>query len=83
MIKVSKILCSYNFTPISANYEGIKNRDIKLNGNVLKLHPNGTVPNLLAYSKCGEYNPKKALEVDQYSIFFWLFKDVSNLKMCE
>ena len=64
-------------------YEGLKNRDIKLNGNSLKLHPNGTVPNLLAYSKCGEYNPKETLEVEPYSLFFWVFKDITNLKMCE
>ena len=83
MTEESKTLCSYNFTPISANYEGLKNRDIKLNGNSLKLHPNGTVPDLLAYSKCGEYNPKETLEVEPYSLFFWLFKDITNLMMCE
>ena len=83
MTEESKTLCLFNFTPISANPEGLKNRDIKLNGNALKLHPNGTVPNLLAYSKCGEYNPKETLEVEPYSLFFWLFKDITNLKMCE
>ena len=64
-------------------YAGLKNRDIKINGNTLKLHPNGTVPNLLAYSKCGEYNSNETLEVEPYSLFFWVFKDVTNLKMCE
>ena len=83
MTEESKTLCSYNFTPISASYEGLKNKDIKLNGNTLKLHPNGTVPNLLAYSKCEEYNPKETLDVEPYSLFFWHFKDITSLKMCE
>jgi len=79
-------LCTFNFTPVSVNFEGLRNRNIKLNGQILRMNSDDTVPDLLSYSKCSEYKLRQKLEVAPYGLVFWLFKDFTSetaLKMCQ